>query len=168
MKLLVIRHAIAEDREVFATTGQDDGLRPLTRAGKKKMARAARGLREIAPALDLLASSPLVRARQTADVVADVLGTGTPVELEALEPERDPAQLLEWLGKQKASANLAVVGHEPHLSRLIGLLLTGGASGFLILKKGGACLLDLPEGGRAGAARLRCALTPAQLRKLGG
>jgi phosphohistidine phosphatase len=67
----VIRHAPAADRAEFAKTGKDDSERPLTDDGKTKMRRAARGLRSLVPKLDLLASSPYVRAHETAEIVAD-------------------------------------------------------------------------------------------------
>ena len=74
MNVLVIRHAIAEDRDVFARTEKDDDERPLTDEGRKKMARGAQGLHTLVPKLDLIASSPLVRAQQTAAIVAMVCG----------------------------------------------------------------------------------------------
>jgi phosphohistidine phosphatase len=70
MKLLIIRHAVAEERDAWANTGKSDDERPLTTEGRGKMARNARGLREGVPSVDLVATSPLVRARQTAEIVA--------------------------------------------------------------------------------------------------
>ena len=64
MQLLVIRHAIAVEREDFARTGKDDRLRPLTDEGRKKMKQGAKGLRQLAPRIDLLATSPLTRAHR--------------------------------------------------------------------------------------------------------
>ena len=71
MDVLVIRHAIAQDRNEFAKAhpGEDDGARTLTDKGRKRMRQAALGLRRIAPAVELLGSSPLARALQTADIV---------------------------------------------------------------------------------------------------
>ena len=68
MNILVIRHAIAADRERHAEQhdGEDDGLRPLTARGRKRMREGARGLRRLVPKIDLLATSPLTRAAQTA------------------------------------------------------------------------------------------------------
>src|SRR4051812_39404978 len=66
MDLLIVRHGIAEDKETFGESGQSDDLRALTPKGRKKMARVARGLRAVEPSVALFASSPLVRARQTA------------------------------------------------------------------------------------------------------
>ncbi|HEX4469200.1 MAG TPA: phosphoglycerate mutase family protein, partial [Gemmatimonadaceae bacterium] len=74
MDLLVIRHAIAEDKERFAASGRNDDLRPLTEEGRSKMRRAAQGLRTVVGRIAHLASSPLVRARETAEIVAPALG----------------------------------------------------------------------------------------------
>ena len=70
MRLLIVRHAIAEDRVAFAATGKDDDERPLTEEGRSRMEQGARGLRQLVPALDLVATSPLVRAVQTAEILA--------------------------------------------------------------------------------------------------
>ena len=72
MQVLVVRHAIAEQREEFAPTGKDDSQRPLTHDGRRKMRRGAVGLRAVVPAIDVLATSPLLRAVQTAEILAAV------------------------------------------------------------------------------------------------
>jgi phosphohistidine phosphatase len=168
MRLLVIRHAIAEDRDVFAETGQDDSKRPLTHEGRKKMKRGGRGLRRLVPGIDTLASSPLVRALQTAEIVADVYGLGPPTLVPALASGQDPETALAWLRKMPDNATVAIVGHEPHLGQLVTLLLCGGERVVLEIKKGAACLLDVPSGARAASATLLFSLTPGQLRQLGG
>jgi phosphohistidine phosphatase len=169
MQLLIVRHAVAEERETFAATGRDDAERPLTEQGRRKFRKSALGLRGLVPALDVLATSALVRAVQTADILAKVYGVGDVVRLRELEPEARPAALLPWLQAQRHRAVVAVVGHEPHLSSLAERLLTGGGGReFVELKKGGACLVDLGEDPRSGRAALLWLLTPRQLRKLGG
>jgi phosphohistidine phosphatase len=167
MELVVIRHAIAEDREAYAATGADDRLRPLTKEGKRKMRRGAKGLRVVAPRIDILASSPLVRAQETAEIVVSAyegLGIETVAEL---EPDRDPAALRDWLAERPASAIVGVVGHEPHLGRLVTWLLAGRRDTRVELKKGAACLLSFEGAPAPGKALLRWSLTPAQLRSLG-
>jgi phosphohistidine phosphatase len=168
MQLLIVRHAVAEERETFAATGRDDAERPLTEQGRRKFRRSALGLRGLVPTLDVLATSALERAVQTADILAKVYGVGDVVRLRELEPEARPAALLPWLHAQRHRAVVAVVGHEPHLSSLAERLLTGGEREFVELKKGGACLVDLGEDPRSGRAALLWLLTPGQLRKLGG
>jgi phosphohistidine phosphatase len=171
MELLVVRHAIAQSREEFARTGRDDARRPLTAEGRRKFEEGARGLREVAGAVELLATSSLDRATQTGDLLERAWeGKLRAVRLEELAPESDPEALLAWLRRQRRKKLVAVVGHEPHLSRLVEHALTGeapdGRSERVELKKGGACLLALGKTPQAGRARLRWLLTPAQLRKL--
>lgn len=165
MQLLLIRHAIAEDHDDFARTGKDDRLRPLTDEGRKKMKQAARGLRGLVPEIDLLATSPLTRAAQTAAIVDSVYGGLKEVEIEELSPEATPDEFLRWLRKQKAGT-LAAVGHEPSISLILSWLLTGTERRIFSFRKGGACLLDLPEEIGAGTATLQWAMAPAQLRQL--
>jgi phosphohistidine phosphatase len=168
MKLLMIRHAIAEEREDFARTGKDDRLRPLTEEGRKKMKLAARGLRTLVPDLDLLATSPLTRAAQTGAIVDSVYGGVKEVEIEELTPEATPADFLRWLRQQKHET-IAVVGHEPSISQIVSWLLTGGERRLLSFRKGGACLLQFSGASgevAAGTATLLWALTPGQLRDL--
>ena len=166
MRLLLVRHAIAEEREDFARTGKDDRLRPLTHEGRKKMKQAARGLRSLIPEIDLLATSPLTRASQTAAILDSVYGGLDEVEIDELSPESTPEELLRWLRQQKADV-LAAVGHEPSLSQILGWLLTGTDRRLFAFRKGGACLLELPDDPAGGTATLLWALTPAQLRRLG-
>jgi phosphohistidine phosphatase len=165
MKLLLIRHAIAEEREDFAKTGKDDRLRPLTDEGRKKMKQVARGLQEIAPEIDLLATSPLTRAAQTGAIVDTVYGGLKEVEIEELSPDSTPADFLLWLRKRKEDC-IAAVGHEPSISLILSWLLTGTERRIFAFRKGGACLLDFPDEVGAGTATLLWAMTPVQLREL--
>jgi len=165
MKLLIVRHAIAEDREDFARTGKDDDLRPITDEGRKKMKQGARGLKTLVPEIDLLATSPLTRAAQTAAVLDSVYGGLREVEITELEPEASPVEFLSWLRKQDGE-NVAVVGHEPSISLIVSWLLTGTEKRLLSFRKGGACMLEFPGEVGAGAATLLWALTPTQLREL--
>jgi phosphohistidine phosphatase len=167
MKLLLLRHAIAEEREDFARTGKDDRLRPLTDEGRKKMKQGARGLRQILPEIDLLATSPLTRAAQTGAIVDTVYGGLSEVEIEELTPEATPTDFLRWLRKQKAET-LAAVGHEPSISLILSWLLTGSERRIFSFRKGGACLIEFTGEVGAGTATLLWALTPGQLRGLAG
>jgi phosphohistidine phosphatase len=167
MKLLLIRHAISEDRDEFARTGKDDRLRPLTDEGRKRMKQAARGLKHQVPEIDLLATSPLTRAAQTGAVVDSVYGGLREVEIGELAPEASPVEFLSWLRKQ-AGETVAVVGHEPSISLILSWLLTGTEKRLVSFRKGGACLIEFPGEVGAGTASLLWALTPAQLRELAG
>lgn len=174
MNLLVIRHAIAEDKERFAASGRSDDQRPLTEEGRTKMRRGAEGVRLASPRVTVLASSPLVRARETAEIVGPALKVPRVEIVDALRPDRPFDELLAWL-RQRVSPNetddettVAIVGHEPHLSGLVTWLLTGQKESRLQLKKGGACLLGFDRSPAAGEATLRWLLTPSQLRDLSG
>ena len=166
MHLLIVRHAIAEDREAFAASGQDDARRPLTKDGRKKMRRAAIGLAAVAPAIDVLATSPFVRATETADIVAAAFHRPSTHAVDALTPERPAADFVEWMHTVDGGEVVAAVGHEPHLGRLVSWLVSARKQPFLELKKGGACLLDLGPAPLAGSARLEWVLTAGQLRQL--
>jgi phosphohistidine phosphatase len=170
MHLLVVRHAIAEDRAVFARTGRSDDLRPLTDDGRAKMRRAADGLRSVAPEVDLIAASPLVRAKETAEIVAGALDVDELVTIEALRPEAPYEELVNWAASKDGGADadvIAIVGHEPHLSGLITWLMTGSDDSRLDLKKGAAVLLSFDDGVRRGEGTLQWALAPGHLRRLG-
>ncbi|MBI2537626.1 MAG: histidine phosphatase family protein [Gemmatimonadetes bacterium] len=168
MELLVIRHGIAEDRDAFAASGKDDALRPLTDEGRRKLRQVARGLTILVPALDVLASSPLVRARQTADLVAKAYSGLSVTDIISLEPDQPPDAFAEWARGQSRRGAVAAVGHEPLLGRIVSLLLAGRGQSFIELKKGGACLVGFPDRVEPGAGVLRWLLTPGQLRGVRG
>jgi phosphohistidine phosphatase len=167
MKLLLIRHAIAEEREHFARTGKDDRLRPLTDEGRKKMKQGVKGLTSIVPEIDLLATSPLTRAAQTGAILDSVYGGLDEVEIEELSPEATPTEFLRWLRQQKTET-VAAVGHEPSISLILSWLLTGTERRIFSFRKGGACLVEFAGEVGAGTATLLWALTPGQLRDLAG
>lgn len=167
MKLLVIRHGIAEDKDEFAKTGKSDDARPLTDDGRKKMRGVAKGLCALIPHLDLLVSSPLVRARQTAEIVAKAYGRDVDEFVDALRPAARLADGLEWLGKHASRDCVAIVGHEPHLSEFATWLVFGSEQSRLELKKGGACLLTFDAKPSRAGARLDWLATPALLRAIG-
>jgi phosphohistidine phosphatase len=166
MKLILVRHAIAEDQEEFARTEQPDDLRPLTDAGRSRMKRAARGLQAVVDQLDLIATSPLTRAVQTAEILGKEYGKVAVVVAESLAPHRQFDEFLTWLGQLDDVDTVAAVGHEPHMSSLASWLLTGSGTSFFEMKKGSAMLLDFDQELRAGGAKLRWFLTPSQLRSL--
>jgi phosphohistidine phosphatase len=168
MNLLLIRHGIADDRFEFARRNGNDDERPLTEKGIARMRSGAEGLLRLVPALDVLASSPLTRARQTADILQEAYGKPRATIAEVLSPGREPEAVANWLDSLPADAVIAVVGHEPDLSELVGWLTTSERQGFVEMKKGGACLLEIAGSPRAGSARLQWLLTPRQLRLLAG
>ncbi|HVK62605.1 MAG TPA: histidine phosphatase family protein, partial [Bdellovibrionales bacterium] len=147
MKLLIVRHAIAMDREDFksASKRQSDDMRPLTDEGVRKMRKNAKGLARIAHKPDLVISSPLVRAIQTSEILQIEWSSST-AKCDALKPDAAPIELARWLAGYKTAIQtnhtVAIVGHEPHLSRLIAWCLESSHTEAFELKKGGACLIE--------------------------
>ncbi len=166
VKLLFIRHAVSENREAFAKTKKPDTLRPLTARGRKKMRKNALGLSFIVPSIDVLITSPLLRALETARIVRRFYPKAKGVQLQELSPECEPHDLLKKLGPYKNSKVVALVGHEPLLSKTIDFFLTGGQKGFLDFKKGGACLLEFRDKLDKGRGHLVFLIQPAELRKI--
>ena len=168
MQLLVIRHAKAEDALDFARTGQPEVMRPLTDAGRRKMQRAAAGLLTEVEFIDVLAASPLLRAHQTAEIIAEAYVGRSVMELDALAPGGDQEELLAWLRGHRDVSVVAIVGHEPGLGEIIGHLLCGCHESVISLKKGAVCLLKLDSDVTPGKARLVWSLTASQLASLRG
>jgi len=164
MQLVLIRHARAEERMLF----KRDRTRALTQDGQRRMRKAARGLHALLPGLTLIATSPLLRARQTAEIVAAVYPGIDTVSLPALSPGVAPRAVLAWLRAQPADATLALVGHEPDLGLLAGWLLSGKQTGFVQFKKGAAALIEFADAPAAGKGTLAWLLTAAQLAELKG
>ena len=169
MRIVVVRHGIAVDREEFAQSGQPDESRPLTKRGRRRLRVAARGLRRVVGEVDILATSPYVRARETADLLVPRLRPNEgPVTLGALVPDAPLEETRDWLSAQSAEATVVLTGHEPHLSRLIAWLVSGGGHdrAFTELTRGGACLLESDVPVVEGAARMGWLLRAGQLRRL--
>jgi phosphohistidine phosphatase len=162
MDLLVIRHGKAEPRSADG----NDASRPLSEDGRKKLRRGVRGLRKLVPTVDALVSSPLLRAVETAEIVAEAYEPLALEQTPVLEPHRDPKELAEWLADRHEGV-LAIVGHEPLLSHAATWFLSGLRTSFIELSTGGVLLLHFPGAIDAGRARLVFAATPKQLRRLG-
>lgn len=166
MRLLLVRHAIAADRQGFDGTDAD---RRLTAAGVARFERGAVAMAGLVPELEVVLTSPYARCRETAALLAGAHPSRPPVsELGELAPGGEAGRTIAALRPHGGARALALVGHEPDLSILEGALLTGRAGALAAFKKGGAALLELPGVPRAGAARLLWHLTAGQLRRLGG
>lgn len=167
MRLVIIRHAPAEDRVVFARSGRADAERPLTDRGREKMAANARGLHAIVPSLDAIATSPFARAVETAEIVAREYDAVRIERVSILAPGARRDDFLAWLhADRRPDATLAVVGHEPDLGQLAAWLVAGDPSPCFEFKKGGAALIELDRPATPGRGVLRWLLTPAVLRSL--
>ena len=167
MQILIIRHAKAAQRGLLGFLGKKDAARPLTEVGRRDMRKAAKGIQKLVPEIDVLATSPLARARETADIVSKRYDDIAVMELAPLAPGGSKEDVLAWLRDQKPSATVALVGHEPDLGILASWLLSGGADSFVSLKKGAACLIEMTEKPTPGSGRLEWLLPPATLRKRG-
>lgn len=163
MILYLFRHGIAEDsKEAYP-----DDLRPLTGKGVKKTHNAARGMRAIGCRPKRIVSSPLVRARQTAEIARDVLAKKIGVEDSALlSHHTEPFQMVKWLARQP-EADLLLVGHMPHLSRLAALLTSGQEGIWLELRKAGACAIEFESSPVPASGSLLWLMEPEQLADLG-
>ena len=157
MELYFLRHGIAADE---GPEGMGDAGRPLTKDGIAKMQAGARGMRRLGLRLDALLSSPLVRAHETAAIIARELGLELQLADE-LAPGCDIEQLFALLGEHRAADSVMLVGHEPDFSSLIGAL-TGGSQ--VLMKKGGLGRVDI-ERLEHGAGTLTWLLPPRVLRE---
>ena len=167
MKLLIVRHGKAGDRDGFAATGQPDELRPLTKDGEREIKIVARALHRVVPTIDTLASSPLTRARQTAEVVSSEYDVPI-VDTDALRAESPFEAFETWARRGAHGEMVAAVGHEPHLSGLIAWLIGTSGDAQLALKKGGACLIEFENLPARGSGTLLWLLSPGVVRGMSG
>jgi len=161
--LIIIRHAIAEDRSAWLEQGKKDARRPLTRVGKQKMRRVVHGLAEIVSDIDVLGTSPFSRATQTANIIGKKYDI-KPERVEALVPDGQRDDILEWLRDQPEEQTIAIVGHEPNLGLLTSWLLAAPVNHFIEYKKGGAAMLSWSGPPEPGTGWVRWMLTPNQFR----
>ena len=160
--LYLVRHAFAGHAD--PARWPDDSIRPLTPDGIRRFEAAARGLRRLVPEVDLVLSSGYVRAWDTAELLHEVTGWPKPLECTALEADQAPDSVLDVL-RERTEQSIALVGHDPHLSRLASILCAGEEDVlWLELKKGGVLRID--GDAAPGAAFLRWALPPKVLRAL--
>jgi phosphohistidine phosphatase len=161
MRLLLIRHAIAVDS---GTAGIADDERPLTREGRERFAEAARGLARLVDAPDVLFTSPLLRARQTAHIARDAWGGPKPRTLECLS-SGEFVPLAKALDAEGERDGIVLVGHEPHMSVLLARLVGTKRDEAFAFRKGGAALVDIP-GPLSAGGRLVWFLPPRVLREI--
>jgi phosphohistidine phosphatase len=166
MNLYIIRHAIAVDEGT--PEYEEDSQRPLTDKGKKKMRQIAKGLRALGVDFDLILSSPYIRAKETAEILADVFKIkGDTAFSDNLIPMGDPDLLISEMNEKYSAHSIALVGHEPHLTALIGLLVSENANIDMTLKKGGVCRLAADDLHHTRKATLEWLITPGILVEIG-
>lgn len=160
-----MRHAPAEPRAMHSS----DQSRALTPEGSDKSRRIAAGMKALKLAFDVVLSSPLVRARQTAEIICNGLSEKPPLQiLMELSPGAGPNRLIQVLRNQyRDSTALLLVGHEPDLSELASVLLVGpAASAAIHFKKGSLCKLTLPPPSFERYGVLEWFLAPGHLTRL--
>ena len=161
-ELYLVRHAIAAER---GSEWPDDTRRPLTERGIVRFKEAVKGLRKLGVQIDEIFTSPLVRAKQTAELLAAGLeGKPTVKVLDALAPGHTSASVMTQLAKAAKRRRVALVGHEPDLGELAAHLI--GAGRALAFKQGGVCRIDVGSLTARRAGTLVWFVTPALLRQL--
>lgn len=159
MKIYLIRHSNAVDP---GTPGyKDDSTRPLTEKGRDKMDRIASALKGLGVEPDLIVSSPYVRARETAEIVAKMLKYKKGLAFsEALVPMGEADEVIGEINEKYNVDELVLVGHEPNMSALIGTLTASNPGLAITLKKGGVCCLSADDLRTDRTAVLEWLLTP--------
>jgi phosphohistidine phosphatase len=163
MDLLIVRHAIAYDRD--RARWHDDAARPLSPAGIRRARKAAAGLKELTPRPVRFLSSPLVRARQTATILTEVAGWPEAEEIPELSPGEPALAVLTLLARERCKV-VAVVGHQPGLGQLLAACLLGGGTLPIEMKKNAVACVAFAGKPRAGHAALKWLATPRMLRAL--
>jgi phosphohistidine phosphatase len=162
MELLIIRHAIAFERDRHRWT--DDAVRPLAPAGIRRSRKAAAGIKELCKLPDRLLTSPLTRARETAKILTEVAGWPRAEIAPELTPGEGAVAVLTLLAKDR-SKRIAIVGHQPDLSALLAAcLLKDGSALPIEMKKNAVACLSFDGRARVGGAALKWLATPRMLR----
>jgi phosphohistidine phosphatase len=160
--LYLIRHGMAEER---GEAWPDDSKRPLTAEGMARLRKQARGLARFGVTLDVILTSPFVRTRQTAEIVASAFEPRPHLAVsEALTPEGTYAAVLEDLAKQAKRAHIALVGHEPGIGELAARLI--GSRHAIPFKRGAVCCIEVEALPPTGPGALRWFASPKILRSL--
>ena len=163
LELYLIRHGVAAERgEDFP----DDSKRPLTGSGMSKLRKEAKALNALEVGFDLIITSPLVRTKQTAEIISETLNGKPPVTTsDSLAPAGTPAAVMQELARHMRKARIALVGHEPNLGELAARLI--GARSPIEFKKGAICRIDFEVMPPKSLGQLQWFLTPRMLRKIG-
>ena len=163
LELYLIRHGIAAER---GDEFPDDSKRPLTSEGIASLRKEVKALDELGIGFDHIITSPLVRAKQTAEVFAQHLQTKPSLSSsDALAPAGSPAAVVQEIVKHARKGRIALVGHEPNMGELAARLI--GARTPLEFKKGGICRIDFEVLPPKGVGHLRWFVTPKMLRRIG-
>ncbi len=161
-ELYVVRHGVAEER---SDAWPDDAKRPLTEEGMTRFRKASRSLARLGVEIDVVLTSPLVRTRPTAEILAGALSPHPPVvNVDALAPDGTAAAVIAELEKHAKRQRIALVGHEPGIGDLAARL--AGMRHAMEFKKGAVCRIDVDALPPKAPGTLRWFLTPKLLRNL--
>jgi phosphohistidine phosphatase len=162
LELYLIRHGVAAAR---GEQYPDDSKRPLTSRGIARLKKEAKALEGLGVGFDVVITSPLVRARQTADIIVESFKTKPPVTTsDSLAPAGTPTAVIQEIAKHARKARVALVGHEPNIGELGARLI--GARTPLDFKKGAICRIDFEVLPPKGVGQLRWFITPKMLRAI--
>jgi len=167
MELFVIRHAIAEP--LGKENEFSDEKRALTAEGRNRMSEAVKGLIKLGVEIDLVLTSPLARAVETAEIVAEALGLSKKDIKQSgnLAPGGSASDLFTEIKGYAGAEAIALVGHQPDLGGLISRIIQNDGGAFSIqLKKGSVCCVNVTETVPALRGEIIWLLTPRQLRLL--
>ncbi len=165
MKLYLVRHAIATPR-TYPPIGPDAD-RPLTGKGRRRMALHAQALVVLGEHIDLVVTSPYVRARETAEILADAFRVKPPIELDnGMAPGGNYMKMLHALAQRCAGQAVALVGHEPDMSEMAETLLGRSSDIDIEFKKGAVCRIDLRDGAETLDGEFRWLRSPKELRAI--
>jgi phosphohistidine phosphatase len=165
MDIILVRHAEAGSRD--PNSWPDDGARPVTAEGRKKHIAVAKAMRQMGIEFEFLVTSPLVRARETAEILAEMFGWNEPPqESPALGPDCTTAGVVKLLAKFPPTATVCLVGHEPSFSQLAASLISKSGDASIELKKSGVIGIAFDGAAAVGAGRLKYLWRPGQLRRV--
>jgi phosphohistidine phosphatase len=165
MDLFFLRHAKACDR---SPKFRPDSTRPLTAEGEEEMRNVARGIKRLAIEFDLILTSPYVRAARTAEILHGIVKCGKLRTSDSLASTAELAAVIhEITAKYPKAESIVLVGHEPHMSGLMSLLLSGRSDIQIDFKKAGFAKFCINELKAGKCACLKWLMTPKQLACLG-
>lgn len=166
MKLILFRHGLAMERDEAFKSKIDDSMRPLVEKGKERSKKMAKFLKEECDDFQVIVTSPLLRAKQTADIIREIIPFNQYLESTELVPEAPPQAFVKWVqAKIMRATSLVAVGHDPQLSVLASWLLAGESESFIELKKSGVICLEVESFDQLAAkgAELKWVVTPKML-----
>ena len=164
MQVILVRHGTAEDFEIGSSRPDSD--RQLTQEGHNQIKQVAEGLHRIIESVDVIASSPYIRAVQTAEILSEEFGKEGPQAVDALKSGTSPEAMTEWLATQDPEAIVLLVGHEPDFSILLAYLTSNDCGSYAKFSKAGVCLVDCPSTPTMSKGKLIWLVTPSILSDL--